>query len=308
MVDEFARVVLSHGTTAVVSGPARDRQRARHRRRALAARRLRASCRSTSTSWRPRACRRAPSSRPAGRSRLGDMESILRRRRALGVAEMMNFPAVIAGDPAELAKLALRDASHADGHAPGVDGAGAAGVRRGRHPLRPRGLHLRGGAGQAARGPVGADPRGVQRPQPRRPAAAGARVRPGELRLLHRRPRAGLPGARGAHGPDVPRGRRARHRARGRAAADDPPPRALPRPGRRGRHRAGLPRRPGAARRPRRVPRRPRVEGRRPGRGGRARTAAPAHRGARLGAPDRARGARRPGRPAPAVARPATCG
>ena len=29
---------------------------------------------------------------------IGDMEAILRRRRALGVAEMMNFPAVIAGD------------------------------------------------------------------------------------------------------------------------------------------------------------------------------------------------------------------
>ena len=36
------------------------------------------------------------------------MEAVLRRRHALGVAEMMNFPAVIAGDPAELAKLADR--------------------------------------------------------------------------------------------------------------------------------------------------------------------------------------------------------
>ena len=35
---------------------------------------------------------------------LGDMEAILRRRRTLGVAEMMNFPAVIAGDERELAK------------------------------------------------------------------------------------------------------------------------------------------------------------------------------------------------------------
>jgi adenine deaminase len=50
------------------------------------------------------------------------MESILRRKRALGVAEMMNFPAVIAGDPAELAKTRLRGASHVDGHAPGVAG------------------------------------------------------------------------------------------------------------------------------------------------------------------------------------------
>jgi adenine deaminase len=48
------------------------------------------------------------------------MESILRRRRTLGVAEMMNFPAVIAGDERELAKRAL--STRADGHAPGVTG------------------------------------------------------------------------------------------------------------------------------------------------------------------------------------------
>ena len=35
------------------------------------------------------------------------MEALLRRRRVLGVAEMMNFPGVIAGDEHELAKLAL---------------------------------------------------------------------------------------------------------------------------------------------------------------------------------------------------------
>src|SRR5881394_2863612 len=35
----------------------------------------------------------------------GDLESLLRRRRVLGLAEMMNFPGVIAGAPGELAKL-----------------------------------------------------------------------------------------------------------------------------------------------------------------------------------------------------------
>ena len=62
------------------------------------------------------------------------MEAILRRRRALGVAEMMNFPGVVAGDPEVLAKLEVRGASHADGHAPGVVGRAldayvAAGIR-----------------------------------------------------------------------------------------------------------------------------------------------------------------------------------
>jgi adenine deaminase len=49
-----------------------------------------------------------------------DLESLLRRRRVLGLAEMMNFPGVIAGDARELSKLAL--AERADGHAPGVAG------------------------------------------------------------------------------------------------------------------------------------------------------------------------------------------
>jgi adenine deaminase len=62
------------------------------------------------------------------------LEGLLRRRRVLGLAEMMNFPGVIGGDPAELAKLALRGAGHVDGHAPGVLGARlqayvAAGIR-----------------------------------------------------------------------------------------------------------------------------------------------------------------------------------
>src|SRR5262245_19230136 len=52
----------------------------------------------------------------------GDLEGLLRRRRMVGLAEMMNYPGVIAGDPAELAKLALEGAGHVDGHAPGVLG------------------------------------------------------------------------------------------------------------------------------------------------------------------------------------------
>src|SRR5437773_2021631 len=52
----------------------------------------------------------------------GDPEGLLRRRRVLGLAEMMNFPGVISGDPAELAKLKLDGAAHVDGHAPGVLG------------------------------------------------------------------------------------------------------------------------------------------------------------------------------------------
>ena len=64
----------------------------------------------------------------------GDLESLLRRKRVIGLAEMMNFPGVISGDPAELAKLAVGGADRVDGHAPGVRGHAlqayaAAGIR-----------------------------------------------------------------------------------------------------------------------------------------------------------------------------------
>ena len=52
----------------------------------------------------------------------GDLESLLRRKRVIGLAEMMNFPGVISGAPSELAKLAVEGADHVDGHAPGVLG------------------------------------------------------------------------------------------------------------------------------------------------------------------------------------------
>ena len=64
----------------------------------------------------------------------GDLQGLLNRRRVIGLAEMMNFPGVIVGDDAELAKLALDGAGHVDGHAPGVLGKhlqayAAAGIR-----------------------------------------------------------------------------------------------------------------------------------------------------------------------------------
>jgi adenine deaminase len=59
---------------------------------------------------------------PRRRLTPGDLEGLLRRRRVLGLAEMMNFPGVIGADPHELEKLGLSGATHVDGHAPGVRG------------------------------------------------------------------------------------------------------------------------------------------------------------------------------------------
>ena len=130
---QFARAVLQHGTTAIVCDP--------HEVANVLG--------SDGVHWMLDASVglplavfvMAPSCVPASgfesprrELTVGDMEAILRRRRALGVAEMMNFPGVIAGDPEVLGKLEVRGASHADGHAPGVSGRAldayaAAGIR-----------------------------------------------------------------------------------------------------------------------------------------------------------------------------------
>ena len=121
MVDEFARLVLPLGTTAVVADPheianvlgvdgvhwlldaSSDLQ--------LDVFFMAPSCVPASPFESPR--------RALGP---GDLESLMRRRRVLGLAEMMNFPGVVGGDPGELAKLRLDGAEHVDGHAPGLLG------------------------------------------------------------------------------------------------------------------------------------------------------------------------------------------
>ena len=184
----------------------------------------------------------------------GDLEGLLRRRRVLGLAEMMNFPGVIAGSAAELEKLGLAGAGHVDGHAPGVLGRGlqayaAAGIR-----LGPRGDHARGGPRAAPGRDVGADPRGVGRPQPGRAPAAGGGVRARPARVLHRRPR---PRPHRVGGPPELDGAR---RGRGGRRSQGCPRHGLPsrgglararRPRRRG---PRVSRRPAAPARPARVP------------------------------------------------------
>ena len=133
MVDEFARLVLPLGTTAVVADP--------HEMANVLG--------TDGVHWLFDLCAGLPldvyfmasSSVPASdyespRRRLtpGDLQGLLRRRRVIGLAEMMNFPGVISGDERELAKLELEHARHVDGHAPGVLGKdlnayAAAGIR-----------------------------------------------------------------------------------------------------------------------------------------------------------------------------------
>ncbi len=119
LVDEFARLVLPFGTTTVVADP--------HEIANVLG--------TDGVHWLIDTCEGLPldvffmasSCVPASmfespRRSLttGDLEALLRRRRVIGLAEMMNFPGVISGSEDELAKLAL--AGHVDGHAPGVLG------------------------------------------------------------------------------------------------------------------------------------------------------------------------------------------
>src|ERR671938_539493 len=133
LVDEFARLVLPLGTTAVVVDP--------HEIANVLG--------TDGVHWLADLCADLPldvffmasSSVPASAFEsprrpllTGDLEGLLRRKRVLGLAEMMNFPGVVSGDPWELEKLALDGATHVDGHAPGVRGKAlqayaAAGIR-----------------------------------------------------------------------------------------------------------------------------------------------------------------------------------
>ncbi len=133
LVDEFARLVLPLGTTAVVADP--------HEIANVLG--------SDGVHWlldasedlqlevyfmAPSCVPASPYESPRRALTPGDLEALMRRSRVLGLAEMMNFPGVVDGLPSELAKLELEGAEHVDGHAPGLLGKGlqayaAAGIR-----------------------------------------------------------------------------------------------------------------------------------------------------------------------------------
>ncbi|HLG08144.1 MAG TPA: adenine deaminase [Gaiellaceae bacterium] len=121
MADEFARLVLPLGTTAVVADPHEIAN-------VLGVDGVHWLLDATAGLqldvffMAPSCVPASPFESPRRPLTPGDLESLMRRRRVLGLAEMMNFPGVIEGSPAELEKLALEGARHVDGHAPGLLG------------------------------------------------------------------------------------------------------------------------------------------------------------------------------------------
>ena len=121
-VDEFVRTVLPLGTTAVAADP--------HEVANVfgipgvaaliaAARQLPFTFGVCASSCVPA----SPFESPGAELFAADVATLLDEYAAIGVAEVMNFPGVIAGDPEMLARIATAGSRRVDGHAPGLSGA-----------------------------------------------------------------------------------------------------------------------------------------------------------------------------------------
>jgi adenine deaminase len=120
-VDEFVRTVLPLGTTAVAADP--------HEvanvfgipgvaALIVAARQLPFTFGVCASSCVPA----SPFESPGAELFAPDVAELLDDYAAIGVAEVMNFPGVIAGDPEMLARIATAGRRRVDGHAPGILG------------------------------------------------------------------------------------------------------------------------------------------------------------------------------------------
>jgi adenine deaminase len=120
-VDEFVRAVLPHGTTAVAADPHELANVFGVRGVAAladAARQLPFTFGVCASSCVPA----SPFESPGAEVGVPELEELLDDVKSIGVAEVMNFPAVIAGDPEFRAKIAAAGHRRVDGHAPGVSG------------------------------------------------------------------------------------------------------------------------------------------------------------------------------------------
>lgn len=118
---EFARAVVPRGTTTAITDPheianVHGLQGIRYMLDASEALPLRVLVMASS-------CVPATPMGTAGASLSApDLAPLLAHPRVLGLAEVMNFPGVIQGDPEVMAKLSLFEGRVIDGHAPGVRG------------------------------------------------------------------------------------------------------------------------------------------------------------------------------------------
>jgi adenine deaminase len=120
-VDEFARAIVPRGTTSVVVDP-------HELANVLGTRGIEFVLHASEGLplgvyvMVPSCVPASPFETAAGPLYAADFADLLRHERVIGIAEMMNYPAAIAGDPDVMARMAMTGYRHVDGHAPGVTG------------------------------------------------------------------------------------------------------------------------------------------------------------------------------------------
>ncbi len=120
-VDEFVRAVLPHGTTAVAADP-HEIANVFGVPGIVALAEASARLPFTFGISAPSCVPASQFESPAAEFSSAELTDLLDNHGAIGVAEVMNFPGVVNGDPEVLAKIATAGQKRVDGHAPGVVG------------------------------------------------------------------------------------------------------------------------------------------------------------------------------------------
>jgi adenine deaminase len=120
-VDEFARAVLPFGTTAVAADP-HELANVFGVRGVAALAQAAAGLPFTFGICASSCVPASPFESPGAEIHAAEVRELLTEHGAIGVAEVMNFPGVVAGDAELLAKIAAAGDRRVDGHAPGLSG------------------------------------------------------------------------------------------------------------------------------------------------------------------------------------------
>jgi adenine deaminase len=120
-VDEFVRAVLPRGTTAVAADP-HELANVFGVRGVGALVRAAAGLPFTFGVCASSCVPASPFESPGAEVHAAEVRELLAEHGAIGVAEVMNFPGVVAGDAELLAKIAAAGNLRVDGHAPGLTG------------------------------------------------------------------------------------------------------------------------------------------------------------------------------------------
>lgn len=120
-VDEFVRTVLPHGTTAVAADP-HEIANVFGVPGVVALAQAAAKLPFTFGICAPSCVPASQFESPGAELGRAELAELLDEHGAIGIAEFMDFPGVVSGDPEVLAKIATAGHKRIDGHAPGVSG------------------------------------------------------------------------------------------------------------------------------------------------------------------------------------------